>query len=159
MYKHRKGDVQSTGGSRKNQPRIHNNKNTYGNKITQKYDNNIRIGFQNFAGLSSKENDIIDNTLKDWIDSKSFDIFGIPEVNLYWPQVRKTLQFNKRVTKWWRPGTTRSVFSYNKHEERRNRSVKQYGGMAQICRNSTAIREYERGCDKRGLGRWVWQKF
>ena len=159
MYKHRDGDVQCTGGSRNKQQRIHNNNHTYGNKIAQKDDNNIRIGFQNFAGLSGKENDIIDDTLKEWIDSKSFDIFGIPEVNLYWPRVHKTLQFHERITRWWRPGTSRSVFSYNKNEERKTRSVKQYGGTAQICRHNTAIREYERGCDDRGLGRWVWQKF
>ena len=158
MSKHQKGAVHSTRG----RPKIRKNTNTtniFGNQITTKNDKHIRIGFQNFSGLSGRSDDITDDSLREWINDKNFDIFGIPEVNLYWPRVQKKLQFNDRVTNWWIPGTTRSKFAYNVKEKRKKRSVKQYGGTAQVSRNQAARREYERGSDFRGLGRWVWQKY
>ena len=39
------------------------------------------------------------------------------------------------------------------------RSIRQYGGTAQISKGDAAIRECARGEDKRGLGRWVWQLY
>ena len=41
-------------------------------------------------------------------------------------------------------------------EKRLIRSIRQYGGTAQISRGEAIVREYARGEDKRGLGRWVW---
>ena len=45
----------------------------------------LRIGFQNFNRLTGKENDPVDKSLRDWIMDNTFDIFGISEVNMYWP--------------------------------------------------------------------------
>ena len=77
-----------------------------------------------------------------------FDVFGILEVNLYWPRVKKHLQFQERISKWWNPGQYRAIFAYNKTEKRMQQSIRQYGGTAQISKEDAAIRECERGEDK-----------
>ena len=77
---------------------------------------------------------------------------------MYWLKVKKHLQFQERVSQWWAPGQQGSIFAYNNTEKRLIRSIRQYGG-AQISRGEAIVREYERGEDKRGLGRWVWQLY
>ena len=71
--------------------------NTYGDLLMEKNEGLLRIGFQNFNGLSGKENDPVDKSLCDWIMDNTFDVFGISEVNMYWPRVRRDLQFQERV--------------------------------------------------------------
>ena len=138
---------------------IHTNNYIFGDKLGKKQRSNIRIGFQNFNGLTGKHNDPVDDSLREWITSKEFDVFGISEVNLYWPRVNRQLQFHERLTRWWAPGQTRGLFAYNKNESRKKRSIRQYGGTAQVCRHEACLREQNRGEDPRGLGRWVWQEF
>ena len=133
--------------------------NTFGEYIVGKQRNVIRIGFQNFNGLTGRENDPVDRSLRDWITDQEFDVFGVSEVNLYWPKVKKSLQFHERMRQWWAPGQTRALFAYNRTEKRLQRSIRQYGGTAQFCRGTALARECERGEDFRNLGRWVWQRF
>ena len=124
----------------------------FGDYIFEKGDNTIRIGFQNFNGLTGKDNDPVDLSIRNWVTENRFDVFGILEVNLYWPRVKKHLQFQERISKWWNPGQYRAIFAYNKTEKRMQRSIRQYGGTAQISKGDAAIRECARGEDKRGLG-------
>ena len=139
---------------------IHNTQNTtYGDYILHKRGNVIRIGFQNFNGLTGREDDPVDRSLRNWITDQDFDIFGVSEINLYWPRVKKHLQFHDRISKWWAPGQTRAIHSYNTTEKRLKRSVRQYGGTAQFSRGEAIARECEQGNDFRNLGRWVWQKY
>jgi hypothetical protein len=46
--------------------------------------NHLRIVFQNIGGLSGNNTEQ-DKLLQQFIQSNSFDVFGISEVNLYWP--------------------------------------------------------------------------
>ena len=150
----------SQSSSRGNQRgNLHINNYIFGDKLGTKHSNNIRIGFQNFNGLTGKHDDPVDDSLREWITTSQFDVFGISEVNLYWPKVHRKLQFHERLTKWWAPGQTRGIFSYNRNEQRKQRSIRQYGGTAQVCRHEAVLREQHRGEDFRGLGRWVWQLF
>ena len=126
---------------------------------TRSLDGTIRIGFQNFNGMTGRDHDPVNTSISNWITDNNFDVFGISEVNLYWPKVKKHLQFQGKVSQWWAPGQQRSIFAYNKMEKRLIRSIRQYGGTAQISRGEAIVREYERGEDKRGLGRWVWQLY
>ena len=80
----------------------------------------MQIGFQNFNGLTGKADNLVDRSLRDWVMDNSFDIFGIPEVNMYWPKVRKDLQFNKRINQMWQPGQCRSLHAYNRTEKGTN---------------------------------------
>jgi hypothetical protein len=61
----------------------------------------------------------------------------------------------------WNASTlqTRAISAYNKHEVRKLRSIRQYGGTAQISRGNEALRHVDRGADPSGLGRWVWQQY
>ena len=86
-------------------------------------------------------------------------MFGMSEINLYWPKVKKRLQFQERLSKWWAPGQHRALCAYNKTEMKLQRSIHQYGGTAQISRDGALARECGRGSDPRGLGRWVWQLY
>ena len=61
----------------------------------EKGEHTFQIGFQNFNGLTGKENDPVDSSLQNWITDNSFDVFGLSEVNLYWPKVHKQLQFHE----------------------------------------------------------------
>ena len=109
--------------------------------------------------MTGKDNDPVDLSVRNWVTDNRFDVFGISEVNLYWPRVKKHLQFQERISKWWASGQYRATFAYNKTKKRLKRSIRQYGGMAQISKGDAATRECARGEDQRGLGRWVWQLF
>ena len=120
----------------------------FGDYIMGKKKGTIRIGFQNFNGMTGRDHDPVDTSIRNWITDNIFDVFGISEVNLYWPKVKKHLQFQERVSQWWAPGQQRSIFDYNKTEKRLIRSIRQYGGTAQISRGEAIVREYAHGKDK-----------
>jgi hypothetical protein len=70
----------------------------------------MRIGFQNFNGLSSQPNDPVDDSVRHWITDNDFDVFSISEMNLWWPAIPASLhQFQERIREWWVPRTVRSV--------------------------------------------------
>ena len=117
----------------------------FGDYLVEKHTDSIRIGFQNFNGMSGKSNNPVDESLKNWITANSFDVFGIPEVNLFWPKVHRSLQFHERIRYWWQPGQHQSVIAYNRNEKRKIRSIRQYGGTAQISRENAALRIQDYG--------------
>ena len=125
----------------------------FGDYLVEKKENEVHIGFQNFNGMSGKHNDPVDASLKSWITENNFDVFGIPEVNLFWPKVSRSLQFHNRISAWWQPGQHQSVIAYNCNEKRKLRSICQYGGTAQISRENASLRIQASGEDPRGLGR------
>jgi hypothetical protein len=58
----------------------------------------MRIGFQNIGGLSSNNTET-DKILQNFIQSNSFNVFGISEVNLFWPALQEELQFGERMNR------------------------------------------------------------
>jgi hypothetical protein len=46
----------------------------------------------NFGGFTLQFNDPLDESFREWITTKLFDIYGVPEVGLYWPEVPAKLQ-------------------------------------------------------------------
>ena len=97
--------------------------NTFGNLLMEKREEFFQIGFQNFNGLTGKPDDPVDISLRNWIVENSFDVFGISQVNMYWPRVRKDLQFHERVNGWWQPGSCRAIHAYNRTKKRKKRSI------------------------------------
>jgi hypothetical protein len=77
---------------------------------------------------------------------------------MFWPRV-KLQQFIYRVYSWFNPLRTRAILSYNKHEQRIKRSIRQYGVTSQIARENGALRQFDHDEDLSRLGRWVWQAF
>jgi hypothetical protein len=133
----------------------------FGNNLGQKGGDIMRIGFQNFNGLSSRFNDPVDDSVRQWITDNEFDVFGLSEMNLWWHSLPAALQFRERIREWWDPSTVRSVFDYNRHDKREavKKKKTQYGGTAQISRHAAALRQIEQGTDPEGLGRWCWQLY
>jgi hypothetical protein len=86
--------------------------------MTKKGTDIMRIGFQNFNGLSSQPNDPVDDSVRHWITDNDFDVFGISEMNLWWPAIPASRQFRERIREWWDPRTVRSVFTYNRQDIR-----------------------------------------
>jgi exonuclease III len=82
-------------------------------------------------------------------------------MNLWWPAIPASLQFQERIREWWDPQTVQSVFTYNRHDKRKavKKKRKQYGGSAQISRHAAALQMIEHGTDPEGLGRWCWQLY
>ena len=70
---------------------------------------------------------------------------------MYWPLVRRDLQFHERLHQWWQPGVCRAKHAYNRTEKRLKRLIRQYGGTAQLSLGSAMVRECEQGEDFRGL--------
>jgi hypothetical protein len=119
----------------------------------------LRIGFQNIGGRSGNNKEQ-DKLLQQFIQSNSFDVFGISEVNLYWPALREELQFGERMNRRFNPRESRKNYAYNIHQTTRPRnSITQYRGIAMISQKNAAIRHYKSNKDTRGLGRWVEQTF
>jgi hypothetical protein len=73
----------------------------------------MRIGFQNFNGLSSQPNNPVNDSVPHWITDNDFKVFGISEMTLWWPAIPASLQFWKGIKEWWDPRTVRSIFTYN----------------------------------------------
>ena len=49
----------------------------FGDYIFEKGDNTIRIGFQNFKGLTGKDHDLVNLSIRNWVTENWFDVFGI----------------------------------------------------------------------------------
>jgi hypothetical protein len=69
----------------------------FGDLLGGKEEGTLRCGVQNFRGLASKPNQPEDESLRRWITERKFDIYGIPETDLYWPRIQKKLQLQERV--------------------------------------------------------------
>jgi hypothetical protein len=118
------------------------------------------VSASNFSGFSAKPSDPVDDSLRQWINDKAFDIFGVSETNLYWPNVPKEFQLPERISGWWNPLTTRMSYAYNyKDRDIGFSSTRQYGGVSQFSLGAAALKFQGSGQDPRGLGRWTWHLF
>jgi hypothetical protein len=69
----------------------------FGDLLGGKKEGILRAGVQNFGGMASKPNQPEDESLRRWITEQQFDVYRIPETDLYWPRVRANLQLHRRV--------------------------------------------------------------
>ena len=101
----------------------------FGDFITTKKTGRLRIGFQNFSGFTNNKYDPVDESLRQWVTNQEFDIFGISETNLYWPNVKKELQLWEGAEGWWNPQQTRMSIAYNNQDKTFGHSkTRQYRG-------------------------------
>jgi hypothetical protein len=102
----------------------------------------------------------VNGSLRQWITGQEFDIFGISETNLYWPNVKPEIHLEERISGWWNPTTTRLTYAYNYQDKNMgHRRTRQYGGVAQITTGPVSLKYQAQGRDPSGLGRWTWQWF
>jgi hypothetical protein len=128
---------------------------SWGDIISGKGADTLRIGLQNFGGFTTKFDDPVDESFREWITTELFDIYGVPEVGLYWPKVPAKLQLRERLREWWEPGTSHLVDASNRHaiSTRIQRRARQWGGVMQLSKEHAAARVIESGRDPLGLGR------
>lgn len=124
--------------------------------LSSKAEGIIRFGSHNFGGLISnpKLAAADDDIIRQWVDSREFDIYGIQEVNLNWSKVSQPLQFQERLKTWWPQDDFKAVQSHNIHWKSETATL--WGGTAIIARDEAASRYVTSGRDKSGLGRWSW---
>jgi hypothetical protein len=84
----------------------------FGDLLGGKEEGTLQGGVQNFGGLASKPNQPEDESLRQWITERQFDIYRIPETDLYWPRIQQKLQLQERVREWWVTDTTHTVQAY-----------------------------------------------
>jgi hypothetical protein len=70
---------------------------SWGDIISGKGANTLWIGLQNFGGFTTKFDNPVDDSFQYWITTELFDIYGVPEVGLYWPKVPAKLQLREQL--------------------------------------------------------------
>ena len=117
----------------------------YGDKIGQKDDGNIHIGFQNIIGLKGRIN--VAHKVFATMEEKEMDILGIAETNINWTDAKR-LETNMAIK--MRFGQGQMVASSSKA------SKEGYlpGGTAMIAQGRVTGRIIKKGMDD--MGRFTW---
>jgi hypothetical protein len=127
----------------------------FGDQITKKEENMLRIGFQNIGGLPTQAGRLKDEILRHGISKYDFDIFGLAETNVDWrvPEEEDKLFLRSRF--WW--DSSSLVTAFNSMQPKQG--AHQYGGTALFSLNKASHRVITKGQDKSGLGRWSWTRY
>ena len=117
----------------------------YGDKINQKDDGNIRIGFQNINGLKGKITAA--NEVFAMMEEKEMDILGVAETNKNWTDTRR-LEAHMAIKIQFEQG--KRISSSSKASKERYLP----GGTAMITRGRVTGRILKKGIDD--MGRFTW---
>ena len=80
---------------------------TWGNKIGKKYDDTIRIAFQNINGFGYKKEERYRGTLiREFMTQFNIDIMGMAEINANWKRIQKKENIWTRIIKCRRKWVT-----------------------------------------------------
>ncbi len=127
----------------------------FGDVITCKNKNTLRLGFQNVGGFPTQRGKIKDDTIRVGLTKWDFDIFGFAETNLDWRLLPEEDKFPSRTQEWWE---TQHV-SWTNNRTAPPRQARQFGGTALFSINQVAHRVVEKGSDETNLGRWTWTRY
>jgi hypothetical protein len=132
-----------------------NGKNRFGDSISKKGNNILRIEFQNKGGISFQKDSNKDNVLRCGISQWEFDIFGLLETNVDWQLIPEDHKPHLHMKEWWDscPLIIQSCRA-TKIDHRQ-----QFGSMALLSLNKSSHRVISKGIDTTGLGRWRWTRY
>ena len=136
-------------------PEKEREKDYFGDKITIKNDDTLRISFININGIPATKEDYKNMRIYEAIEENQIEIMGMSEVNRCWHIVGEEHRWRERTFGWWESSNT--TIGYNTTDS--VLSNYQPGVTMQISINKPAHRIIETGRDETGLGRWVWQKY
>ena len=102
--------------------------------------------------MTGRDDDPADRSLRDWIVNNSFDVFGISEVNKYWPRVKKGVAIRREADQLVATRRRLSQTRFQSNRKKKKRSIRQYGRTVQISVDAALTREFERGEDFQDLG-------
>jgi hypothetical protein len=127
----------------------------FGDDITKKGKDSLRIGFQNIGGFPTSTGKIKDELIRKGITKFEFDVFGCAETNVDWRTVREEENLFFRTKGWWNSLhlTTANNISMKPS------TTHQFGGTALFSIGNAAHHAVERGMDESKLGRWVWTRY
>ena len=127
----------------------------FGDKISIKDEETLRISFININGIPAKNEDYKNMKIYEAIQENQIDILGMTEINRNWNMVEEESKWRERTFGWWESSNTTMGFNVNDSIA----SNYQPGGTMLISIDRPAHRIIETGRDETGLGRWVWQKY
>jgi hypothetical protein len=133
--------------------RLHNT-DRFGDEISTKQKDTLRIAFQNIGGFLLNRTDIKEENLRSGINSWNFDIFGLVETNIDWRRQSENNNLWHRTREWWE----HLHISHSHNTTFPPIEDKQFGGTALFTINDSAHRVTEKGKDNSNLGRWSWTK-
>jgi hypothetical protein len=128
---------------------------TFGDVISCKQNNIVRLGFQNVGGFPAQRRKIKEDIIRLGLHKWEFDIFGFAETNVDWRTLKEEEKLPFRTSEWW--DTQHVSWSHNRTCP--PRQTRQFGGTALFSINQAAHRAIEKGWDKSNLGRWTWTRF
>jgi hypothetical protein len=131
--------------------RLHHS-DRFGDDVSVKSKNTLRIAFQNIGGLPIQRSDIKEDYIRLGLSNWNFDVFGLVKTNLDWRLIEEQNKLWYRTREWWE----HLHISHAHNNTFPPITEKQYGGTAIFTINNIAHRVVERGCDGSGLGRWSW---
>jgi hypothetical protein len=124
----------------------------FGDTLTKKKRNTLRIGFQNIGGFTLKRHKLKDDLIRRGINKYDFDIFGMAETNTNWRLCPEQDKLYFRTKEWWD-----SVHLSHSHNcTSRPTAPHQWGGTALFSLNKSSHRVIGKGADETKLGRWCW---
>jgi hypothetical protein len=124
----------------------------FGDNITKKKENKLRIGYQNIGGLSFNSESVKDDIIRQGINTFEFDIFGMSETNIEWRLIPEHHKLYFRTKYWWES----SHVSHASNVTLAPVTRKQFGGVALFRVGPSKHRVAGKGIDKSLLGRWCW---
>lgn len=127
----------------------------FGDVITSKNKQTLRIGFQNVGGFPAQRGKLKEDNIKIGLNKWEFDVFGFSETNLDWRLLRVEEKLPLRTQEWWE--TQHISWTHNRTGP--TSTVRQFGGNALFSINQAAHRVIDKGWDKTSLGRWVWTRY
>ena len=127
----------------------------FGDVLTKKKDNILRIGFTNIGGLPTSSLKPKDDLLWQGINAMELDICGLAKLNTDRHLMKEDDRLYSRTQGWWE-----SIHLSFDH----NRCILplekwQWGGVALIKRKKTVHRVISKGVDPKRLGRWCWRRY
>jgi exonuclease III len=126
--------------------------NRFGDHITPKPNNTLRIGFQNIGGFPLDKNKHKETIIRCGITHWEFDIFGLAETNTDWRLMDENSKLYFRTKEWWE--YLHISFGYNCTSK--PITARQFGGTALFSINKSSHRVAAKGHDPTQLGRWAW---
>ena len=128
-----------------------NNHRTWGDELSKKDKQVIRVMFQNINGFGyTKEDETKTKGFYDLMKSSEADIYSMAETNVDWRRVSKRFTIWEQTKEWFE--TVSTTASYNQHD--RYKKPYQPGGTAVVTQGDMAIQIMNTAQDPNKLGRW-----
>ena len=124
----------------------------HGDKLRDKQDKTIRIGFININGLPKYKSSAKYDSIHQSIKACEIDILGIAESNRCWHKMLPDNTWQTISKEWWKD--SKSCIAYNLQDL--DSKIYQPGGTITVAIEGLCHRVRESGVDDRKLGRWSW---